>query len=116
MLLKDGLITLYRKTDVSKPGGMPKYEEHAYMQSFYAELQFETRPVYPTEGREERRTDARVRMMQCRGIREDDEASLQSFHGGADSKKRYKITRAFHGTDDESGAPISDLSLEEVSP
>lgn len=116
MLLKDGMITLLRKTDVSDPGSMPRYEDRSYSQSYYAELHFETRPVYPTEGREERRIDARVRMRQCRDIREDDEAALCSFHPGALAGKRYKVVRAYHGEDSESGMLISDLSLEEVSP
>ena len=116
MILKDGIISLHRRRDISSPGDMPRYADETYECGYYAELHFETRPVHPTDARTERRIDARVRMLLVRGIREDDEATLDSFREAEASGRRYRIVRVYHGEDAESGALISDLSLEEVSP
>lgn len=115
MLLNDGIATVYALRDASGPGEAPRYERAVRVKSYYAEISFETSPTNPTGKRNEHRIDARVRIQQCRKIREDDEAMLESFHEREKSGKMYKIVRAYHGTDDESGLPISDLSLEEVS-
>lgn len=115
MLLNDGIATIYERCDVSGPGEAPRYERVVRSKSYYAEIDFETSPANPTDKRSERRIDARVRIQQCRGIREEDETVLESFHERERSKRSYRIVRAYHGTDEESGMPISDLSLKEVS-
>lgn len=114
MLLGDGILTVYEERDVSGPGEKPRYEKAERTRSYYAELSFDTRPVNPTGSRSEQRVDARVRIRQCREIREDDVALMESFHKRTPEKREFRIVRAFHGTDEESGLAISDLSLEEV--
>ena len=54
-----------------------------------------------------------MRILQCRSITHGDTAALLSFADG--QTRTYRITRAYHGTDEESGEAITDLSLQEVS-
>lgn len=117
MILDDGICTVYAQTDVSGPGGLPRYDkERVRTQSYYGELEFETSPRWPTEHRKENRVSARVRILQCREIKEDDVCELQSFSDTSGAGRTYRITRAYHGTDDESGERITDLTLEVMEP
>lgn len=114
MILDRGICTVYEQRDVSGPGEMPRYERTIKAQSYYAELGFETSPEWPTEGREETRIAARVRILQERTIQKDDLAALTDGlpRPGEEPGRLYRIRRAYHGTDKESGEAISDLSLE----
>lgn len=112
MLLDRGICTVFTEVDVSGAGEMPRYEKTVKMQSYYAELNFETSPQWPTEHREETKTAARVRILQHRGITKNDVAELADGMDESETPKTYRITRAYHGTDDESGERITDLTLE----
>ena len=113
MILDKGIATLSHKTNTAAPGGKPAWTATAYYQSWYGELNFETSPAYPTDRREEVRTDARIRVLQNRGITELDLCTLQPVNGAA---RPYRVRRAYHGRDDESGELITDLSLEVITP
>ena len=54
--------------------------------------------------------------MQCRSIRKDDVAELLDFSDVTQTPQTYKIARAYHGMDDDSGEMISDLTLEVMKP
>lgn len=112
MILDRGMCVIYRKTSTTKPGGKPTATAAAIHESYYAELSFETAPARPTEGREETNTAARVRILQNRDIRNQDLAELVPFDGTTQKTEKYRITRAYHGEDAESGEPITDLTLE----
>ena len=117
MLLDRGICTVYAQTDVSGPGGLPRYDkERVRIESYYAELSFETSPQWPTEHREETKVSARVRILQCREIRKEDVCELVSFSDASGKGRLYRIKRAYHGTDDDSGERISDLTLEVMEP
>lgn len=117
MLLDRGICTVYAQADVSGPGNLLRYDKDAVRaQSYYGELDFETSPKWPTEHREENKVSARVRILQCRAIREDDAAVLHDFSDATGRERTYRITRAYHGTDDESGERITDLTMEVVEP
>lgn len=92
---------------------MPRYEDEAYWQSWYAELDFATTPARPTDAREEVRTDTRIRILQNRAINNHDRVELENDDG---STTTYEVTRAYHGRDDDSGELITDLNLEVVEP
>lgn len=113
MILDRGICTVYRKVNAAEPGAMPVWTDEAYHVSWYGELSFETREARPTEGREEVRCDARIRVLQCRRINNHDRVELQTTGG---ETLVYEVTRAYHGFDDDSGEPISDLSLEVTEP
>ena len=81
-------------------------------QSWYGELSFETAPSSPTEYREDVETSARIRIHQNRAINNKD--ALYFSDQTAPDGDRYKITRAYHGIDEESGEQITDLTLRRV--
>ena len=112
MNLDAGQCNIYRKTSTTPAGGKPTFTEAVIHQSYYGELSFETAPSRPTEKREATRTAARVRILQNRNIRNDDTAELIPFDGNPAKTEKYRIARAWHGNDDESGEPITDLTLE----
>ena len=113
MILDKGIATVYNKKNTAPPGWNPTFENVAVFQSWYGELSFATSEARPTERREEIRTDARIRILQCRSINEHDRVTLSPF-GGEDAF--FEVTRAYHGRDDESGELITDLSLAVVQP
>lgn len=112
MILDRGICKIYRKTSTTSPGGKPTSTLAVIHESLYAELSFETAPARPTENREETETAARVRILQNRGIRNQDVAELIPFDGTGTKAVKYRITRAYHGEDGDNGEPITDLSLE----
>lgn len=119
MILDDGICSIFRQKNTAKSGEMPRPGFELLAMGWYGEMSFETSPSRPTDGRKELKTDARIRILQCREIRQNDVAVLQEI---ADFAKRqegetvYRITRAYHGKDDKSGELISDLSLEVIEP
>ena len=115
MILDDGVCSVFAKTDVSAPGDMPEYSYQLRHQAWYGLLSFETSPANPTEYREERETAARIRILQCRSLHEQDMVQLIATNTPNETTSRFSITRLYHGTDDESGELITDITLEEVA-
>ena len=113
MILDSGICTVYHMVNRAQPGGKPDYADEPVWQGWYGELSFETAPARPTPDREEVRVDARVRIHQRRGIANHDRVDL---HRLGERATAYRVTRAWHGTDDDSGEPITDLSLEVIAP
>ena len=113
MNLDKGICTVYRTEDTAAAGAKPVYKETAYFESWYGELNFETSPARPTDTRKEIRTDARIRILQNREIKEHDRVELSVF---GNDPEHYEIERAYHGQDEESGELITDLTLKKVVP
>lgn len=117
MILDAGICTVFRKVDSSGAGEKPAPSYTRLCQSWYGELAFETAPVSSTASREDVRTDTRIRVHQNRAINNHDVVVLCDVDtvplGGVPV---YEVARAFHGTDDEAGELISDLSLEVTEP
>lgn len=119
MILDKGICSVFRVTDGAESGEMPSPVLTLLYQSWYGELNFETSPAYPTEGRRELRTDQRVRVLQNREIKENDVAVLLEAAQETDIPEgtpRYKINRCFHGFDDDGVTPITDMNLEDITP
>ena len=113
MNLDKGICTVYHTENTAAAGAKPVLRETAYFESWYGELNFETSPARPTDARKEIRTDARIRILQNRSIKEHDRVALSVY---SQDPEHYEIERAYHGTDDESGELITDLSLKKVVP
>lgn len=113
MILDSGICYVYRKTNTGNYGSMPVYTDTLIHSGWYGILNYETAPARPTESREEVRTDARVRILQNRGINNHDRVELRPTGG---TTSRYEVTRAYHGVDDDSGELITDLTLEVIDP
>lgn len=111
MILDRGICRIYRKTSITPPGGKPTSTLAEIHESYYAELGFETSPRRPTDSREETETAARVRILQNRLIHNQDVVALTPFDGNPAKTEKYRITRAYHGADDENGELITDLTL-----
>jgi hypothetical protein len=111
MILDTGICKVYRKTNVAGAGAKPVYQDTLIAEGWYGELNFETAPVRPAGPRENVRTDTRVRILQNRQINNHDRVLLSAEDGVV-----YEVTRAYHGTDADNGEPITDLSLEVVTP
>ena len=107
MILDRGIAEIYARSNAAPKGEKPVWAETLRFRSWYAELSFETSPVWQTERRLSQKTDARIRIAQCRAIRQGDTVHLDG--------RVYTIAREYHGTDEESGENITDLTLEEVS-
>lgn len=116
MVLDTGICSIFRKVDVAKPGHMPKYDYQRIAAHWYGELDFATIASFPTENREEIQVDARIRILQNRGVANHDVVVFANTKKVEDVLKAYEITRAFHGRDDESGELITDLTLRRVKP
>ena len=105
MILDRGICDVYRQVNAAQPGGKPTFILEQIFESWFGELNFETNPARPTEAREEVRTDARIRILQNRTINNHDRVVL---HITGEEARHYRVTRAWHGVDDDSGEPISD--------
>lgn len=108
MILDRGICTIYAVTDTAAPGDAPNPTQTMLCQSWYGELSFETGRTYEAGTREDVQTDNRVRVLQDRRI---NNRCLAEVDGTT-----YRITRAYHGIDQDSGQLITDLSLEVVNP
>lgn len=119
MILDNGICTVFRPQDLALSGEMPRPGYQQITQGWYGELSFETAPARPTEGRRELKTDNRIRILQCRAIKQNDVVVLRqlaSFADRAADDAVYRIVRAYHGTDDQTTDLITDLSLEVYQP
>lgn len=106
MLLDDGICILLRQKDVSQPGDIPEYQMEPLADAWYGELEYASAPEYVTELREDVRVDRRIRILR--------DISLDGLHSVNIDGRQYKVNRAYHGTDEESGERIADLSLQRV--
>ena len=119
MILDKGVLTVFREKDMAISGEMPRRGYDPIDRKWYGELNFETSPARPTEGRTELRTDARVRIHQNRGIRQNDVVilrNLYAFDARHPDDPVYRVTRAWHGADETGATLITDLSLEVFTP
>lgn len=115
MMLDSGICTIFRKVDVSEPGGMPTFEYQLKTKAWYGMLDFATEQEWPTEGREETEIAARIRVLQDRQLNNHDAVVLEDVDEIAADSRVLEITRAYHGHDDDSGEPITDLTLKAVT-
>ena len=114
MILDSGILTVFRREDVSQAGSMPVFRLVKTHQSWYGKLAYETAPVSPTDRREDVETSLRVRILRNDAITNHNIVILRETDQPEGGDKRFDITRAYHGTDDDSGELITDLTLREV--
>lgn len=106
MILDSGICTIFEVKNVAPPGGMPKMELLPKHESWYAELNFETVPK-DVAMQEVVDTSARIRVLQNREITNHNVVVLTD-------GEQYEVIRAYHGIDEESGEPITDLTLKKA--
>lgn len=115
MILDSGICTIFGQVDTSEPGGMPVIGYEIKTQGWFGVLDYATAEAWPTEGREETEVSLRIRILQDRRVTNRDTVILQEIYEVAGDVERYEVTRAYHGHDDDSGEPITDLTLRRVS-
>lgn len=113
MILDKGIAKVFHKINTAQPGGKPSYMLVPFFQSFYGELDFSTDRAFPSERREEVHTDARIRILQNRAVNNLDKVELTPVNG---APEKYRVIRAWHGRDEDSGELITDLNLEVYAP
>ena len=113
MILDRGICSISKRVNTAESGKKPVYSYEKYHVSWYGELSYET-AQWINENREAVRADARIRVLQNRKITNHDRVCLKA----CDSTETamYEVTRAYHGTDSESGELISDLTLGAINP
>jgi len=120
MILDNGICTVFRGADIAGPGEMPNPVYTVIGKSWFGELSFASSPSRPTEGRQEKRIDNKIRILQNRAIRENTDVvilrDLDRFADRQPEDEVFLIVRAFHGLDDDSPTEITDLSLEVTRP
>lgn len=119
MILDKGICTVFHPQDIALSGEMPRPVYKPVFVGWYGELSFETSPQRPTEGRRELKIDNRIRILQHRAVQQNDVVLLRelaSFSDRSADDAVYRIVRAFHGEDDDTSVPITDLSLEVYVP
>ena len=119
MILDTGICSIFHRADGSAPGDMPSYTYTHLFSGWYREMSYETAPVWQTEGRKDQRADGQIRILQCREIAQNDVVVMANCTAWKDrpaGAKAYRIIRAYHGKDDDGPTPISDLTLEVVTP
>lgn len=102
MILDDGICSIYSVSNTAAAGNQPVNTPTLKYQSWYKELNFETSPIM-AGGQEAISVSARIRIVQNRTVQNHDVVVMVG--------KQYDVTRVYHGVDDESGQPISDLTL-----
>lgn len=114
MILDSGICSIFEMVDVSEPGGMPMLEPKLKSRAWFGYLDFATAETWPTEGREEVEVSARIRIPQDRSITNKHVVVLSDVARITKQMIRMEVVRAFHGHDDESHQPITDLTLKVV--
>lgn len=114
MILDDGICTVFAMEDKAKPGFKPDLQPVKKRMSWFGYLDFATAEAWPTEGREETEITARIRIHQDRSITNRHVVVLEETETIQQGMQQLEVVRAYHGHDDESGDPITDLSLKAV--
>ena len=115
MILDRGIASVFRRRNTAQAGAMPVYAYDLLTRSCYGELEFAAQEARPNGPRDVVRVDARIRILQDRRITNLDAVALADAHAIVPGETvRYEVARAWHGTDEDSGEAITDLSLTEV--
>jgi len=114
LILDKGICTVYATENSAEAGKMPVDRLTQKHQSWYGELSFETSPAYPTEYREDVETSSRIRILQNRAVTSRDIVIFTDQTVSPADAEQYEITRAYHGIDEDSGEPITDLTIRRI--
>ena len=114
MILDDGICTVFEMVDKAKPGFKPELQPVKKCMSWFGYMDFATAEAWPTEGREGTEITARIRIHQDRSITNRHVVVLEQTETIAPGMQQLEVVRAYHGNDDESGDPITDLTLKAV--
>lgn len=118
MLLSSGIVTIYRQTNVAKPGGMPKYEWDVICQSYYGEKTVGVNRYYTAKAHDDQ-TDMLIEIQRNKDISPaTDRAGIDRKYLGmdpvdGDNNVYFRITQ-IQQVLDEDDLPMTDLALERI--
>lgn len=107
MILDAGVCSIYTVVNTADSGEKPVDALVLKGKAWYGILNYGTDSEYVTSERQDVVVDAKIRILQDRRVNVLDVVTLAN-------GKRHDVLRVYHGTDDDSGEPISDLSLRRV--
>lgn len=103
MILDTGTCKIYKITNTAAPGELPNENLVLIGEYCFGDLSFESSPKQITESLEQIETARKIRILQNKSIANKAVIVIDTDH--------YKVERAYHGEDKESGELITDLSL-----
>lgn len=115
MILDDGICTVFAKSNIAPKGHKPIFDFSWKHGGWYKQISFSTTPRN-SEVRESTTIARRIRILQNQDITNHDVVVLDDVMEVPNEGTVYEVVRAFHGLDDDTGEPISDLYLEVMKP
>lgn len=115
MLLDSGIVTFFKNVDTAEPGHMPALVPVVKHKSWYGQLDFVTSPRWATEARKDINVSMKIRVHQNTTLTEHDTAVLADVDT-PEGQTVFDVVRIFHTVDNQSGEPVSDVSLEVLEP
>lgn len=110
MILDSGILTVFRTVDTAEPGGMPDPSPSVIWRGWYGTRSFGGVRRDPTGHRPDTRIDEKVRILRFREVHAQDLVVLEDVRASVRSPF-FVIEDFYHGTDEESGEPVTDLYL-----
>lgn len=114
MILDAGICTVFQKQDTAQPGGMPQISYTRKACGWYGVRSFSSAPDWVRNVKEGATVALSIRMHQNLSITTRDAIVLMDVGTPPASAPLYEVLRVYHGTDDATGQPITDIDLEVV--
>lgn len=114
MILDRGVCSVFARHNMAEPGFMPQWRYTRKTAGWYGVRSFSSIPSYIQKVKETTTIALSIRMLQDLSITNLDTVVLMDTDTVPAAVPRYQVVRVFHGVDDETGVPISDIDLEVV--
>lgn len=114
MILDSGICSIFEKVNTSAPGFMPVFRFVRKAAGWYGVRNFSSRPTYLQQDKESTTVALKIRILQNLAVTNQDTVVLSDVPEVPASAVRYEVVRIYHGTDEQTGVPISDIDLEVV--
>ena len=114
MILDSGICTVFGKQNVAGAGRLAVFEYVQKAKSWYGVRSFSTVPRL--QDREEISVSYSIRILQNMCVNNHDVVILDDVDAVDDQHTMYEVIRAFHGVEDFTGTPITDIDLEVIRP
>lgn len=118
MLLRNGIITIYRQQNIASPGDMPQYDWPPIGQSFYGEKTVGVNRYYVAMAQNDQ-IDMLIEIQRDRSVSAaTDRVGIDRQYLGmdavdGDNNIYFRITQV-QQVEDEDGLPMTDLALERI--
>lgn len=114
MLLDSGIYTAFSVLNGAKPGEMPKRMYAKKACGWYGVKDFSSSPTYLQNEKKSVTVAVKIRIIMNIHVTNHDVIVLSDVATMPEDCTVYEVVRVWHGADEESGLPISDIDLEVV--